>query len=168
MWRKGHNFRPLSFLGAHGAGGQAARPNVRYTPSAEYTQTRQKKLRYMDACSRMDESQKHGKEPDVKDYILYDFIYRRGKTLITENPSAVACDQGLGRGLTAKGHEETFEKMETFCIMSVVVIHDIDICQHSSHCTCKVDELYVPYASMKLFFKNQVYSLAERWNHRTP
>ena len=55
-----------------------------------------------------------------------------------------------------------------FRIMSVVVTHDVDICQHSSSCTRKVDEFYVQYASMKLFFKNQVYSLAEKWNHRTP
>lgn len=33
---------------------------------------------------------------------------RKGKGLITEGTSAVACDQGLGRGLTAEGHEETF------------------------------------------------------------
>lgn len=34
---------------------------------------------------------------------------RRRKIIITESTSAVACDQGLGRGLAAKGHEETFQ-----------------------------------------------------------
>lgn len=35
------------------------------------------KLIHMDAYSRMDESQKLGKEPDIKDHLLYDFIHRR-------------------------------------------------------------------------------------------
>lgn len=52
--------------------------------------------------------------------------------------------------------------METFCIMSVEVIHDINICQNSSSCSLHLDELYVHYAPVKLFFKNRVYSLAER------
>lgn len=43
MRRKGHNFKPLSFLGAHGAGGQDSQAKYQeHTKCQEYTQTRQK------------------------------------------------------------------------------------------------------------------------------
>lgn len=57
---------------------KAARPNAGiHQGPGKHPDKIEDKLMRMGACSGMEESQKHGKGKDIKDYILYDFIYRR-------------------------------------------------------------------------------------------
>ena len=57
-------------------GSQAKMSRILQVPGIHPGKT-EDKLIHMDAYSRMDESQKLGKEPDIKDHLLYDFIHRR-------------------------------------------------------------------------------------------
>lgn len=60
-----------------GAGGQENQDKCQEYTKAKGPGKTEDKLMHMDACPRMDEYQKHGKEPDIKEYILYDSIYMK-------------------------------------------------------------------------------------------
>lgn len=99
----------------------------------------------------MDKSQKDyakWKNPNTKDYILYDLIYMKFQKMQNySNRKQISGSRGGdgsgGKGLTVKGHKVTLWDDRH------VLYHDcgdgymtLDICQHSLNCIIEVSEFH--------------------------